>query len=662
MSIKTNTPSTMPRTGNHGFVRIAAIIPKTRVGDIKYNIAQIITMAKKASGLGSSVMVFPELAVTGYTMGDLFHQELVIGESKKALLNLAQSSTTISGLLLVGVPLSFEGKLFNCAAVIYKGKVLGLIPKTHIPNYKEFYEERWFASARDLTAKEVELFGYKIPIGTDILFRIKPGSESLNYPEIVLGVEICEDLWVPIPPSSYQSVSGATIIANLSASNDLIGKADYRKILVSQQSARGICGYIYTSCGVHESTTDVVFGGHAIIAENGSILKESKRFQLEGELITSEIDIQHLINDRERTSSFSEPTDPSMKKVFRFIDLNLPIASPLNLTRYIDPTPFVPSNPSEKDKRAEEIFSIQTIGLAKRLNQSGIKKVVLGLSGGLDSTLTLLVAVKTFKLLNLPLKNIYAYTMPGFGTTKRTKSNAVKLAETLGTTLEEIDITKGASEHLKEIGHDGKNQDLTFQNVQARYRTLILMDKANFIGGLVLGTGDLSEIALGWCTFNGDQISHYNVNASIPKTLVRHLVGWVSEQEDFKKAQATLKDIIDTPISPELVKNAGNKISQKTEELIGPYELHDFFLYHFIRWNSSPSKILFLANKVFDNKYKPEIIKKWLTVFVTRFFQNQWKRSVMPDGPKVGSVSLSPRGDWRMPSDAEAKLWLDDLD
>lgn len=699
--------STKTRT-NYGFVRVAAAVPKIKVGDIDYNVSQILEFAKKASQKGASIIVFPELAITGYTMGDLFHQQLVIQKAKEALGRIAEFSKNTECLLLVGLPMAFQGKLFNCAAVISGGKILGIVPKTHIPGYKEFYEERWFASAYDLDDKEIELFGYKAPIGTDILFRAK------NYPEAVLGVEICEDLWVTIPPSSFQTVRGATIIANLSASNDLIGKADYRKILVSQQSARGICGYVYTSCGVHESTTDVVFGGHAIIAENGSIVAESKRFKLDGELIISEIDIEHLISDRERISSFSPlrqssstasiPTDdPLLKKDFRFVDFELPVPPLSNLDRYIDPTPFVPSNPEEKDKRAEEIFSIQTISLAKRINHTGIKKIILGLSGGLDSTLALLVAVKTFKLLGLPLKDIRTYTMPGFATTKRTKSNAVKLAEVLGVSIEEIDITRGASDHLKEIGHDLKTQDLTFQNVQARYRTLILMNKANLLHGLVLGTGDLSEIALGWNTFTGDQISHYNVNAGIPKTLVKHLVTWISEREDFKNAEKVLKDIIDTPISPELVKEKGNKITQKTEDLIGPYELHDFYLYHFVRWNSGPAKILFLANKVFANpirslaraksasqmtsgeprtkqdaehvrgfvrseatsyginKYKPEIVKKWLKVFLTRFFKSQWKRSVMPDGPKVGSVALSPRGDWRMPSDAEAALWLKNL-
>lgn len=640
---------------NYGFIRVAAAVPRLKVGDIDYNVTQIIEFAKRASGKQASIIVFPELSITGYTMGDLFHQQLVIKKAKEALIRIAKESKGIKSVLLVGLPYSIEGKLFNSAAVISNGKIIGIVPKTYIPGYKEFYEERWFSSANDLNSSETKISGYSVPIGTDILFRAK------NNANIILGVEICEDLWVPIPPSSLQAIHGANIIANLSASNDLIGKADYRKILVSQQSARGICGYIYTSCGVHESTTDVVFGGHAIIAENGSVLAESKRFQQDGELIISEIDTGHLASDRERTSTFGA-SDPAIKKNFRYVDLEIPLPALPGLNRYIDPAPFVPSNPAEKDKRAEEIFSIQTAGLAKRISKTNIKKIVLGLSGGLDSTLALLVAVKTFKLLGLPLKDIRTYTMPGFATTKRTKSNAYKLAEKLGVSIEEIDITKGASNHLKEIGHDVKTQDLTFQNVQARYRTLILMDKANLIRGMVLGTGDLSEIALGWSTYNGDHMSHYNVNASVPKTLVKHLVTWISEQGDFKNAQDTLVDIIDTPISPELVKEKGGKITQKTEDLIGPYELHDFFLYHFIRWNSEPAKILFLANKVFVKKYKPDIIKKWLKLFIERFFKNQWKRSVMTDGPKVGSVALSPRGDWRMPSDAEAKLWLDDLD
>lgn len=643
----------MTSNSKYGFIRVAAAVPKMKVGDIKYNTEQIIDFAQKASAQGALFTVFPELCITGYTLGDLFHQKLVTESTIEALGKIAKASKTIESILAVGLPIICENKLFNAAAIISEGKILGIVPKTYIPNYKEFYEERWFASANDLKNSEIELFGQNIPVGTDILFKLK------NKPEVVLGVEICEDLWVPIPPSSHQAINGATIIANLSASNDLIGKADYRKNLVSQQSARGICGYIYTSCGVHESTTDVVFGGHAIIAENGAILKESKRFEPEGELILSDIDIEHIVNDREKTTSFGESADKI--KNFRFINIKASPTETGSLNRYIDPSPFVPSNASERDKRAEEIFSIQSTGLAKRLRQTKIKKITLGLSGGLDSTLALLVAVKTFKILGLPLKDIHCYTMPGFGTTKRTKSNAIKLAEAIGTSIETIDITKGSKQNLEDVGHDTKTQDLTFENVQARYRTMTLMNKANLIKGFVLGTGDLSEIALGWNTFSGDQISHYNVNASIPKTLVKYLVKWISEQDDFKSSKKILADILDTPISPELIKTKGDNITQKTEDLVGPYELHDFFLYHFLRWNSSPSKILFLAVKTFDKKYKPEIIKKWLTIFITRFFHNQWKRSVMPDGPKVGSVALSPRGDWRMPSDAEVDLWLKDL-
>lgn len=643
MSMETNT--------KYGFFRVSAAVPKIKVGDIDYNVDQIIKFAKEASTQGSLFTVFPELAITGYTLGDLFHQHLIIEGAIDGLNKITRESKKINSILAVGLPIVFENKLFNVAAIISRGKIIGIVPKTYIPNYKEFYEERWFASAKDLRADEMDLFGKKVPIGTDLLFRLK------NKPEVVLGVEICEDVWVPIPPSSYQVMGGATVIANLSASNDLTGKADYRKNLITQQSARGICSYIYTSCGVHESTTDVVFGGHAIIAENGSILKESKRFEPEGEIILADIDIEHLLNDRAKTSSFGK----DKIKDFRFVDFKTSLPQIKDLKRYIDPAPFVPSNPAEIDKRAEEIFSIQSTGLAKRLRQTKINKITLGLSGGLDSTLALLVAVKTFKILNLPLKDIRCYTMPGFGTTNRTKSNAIKLAESLGVSIETIDITKGSKQNLEDIGHDSKTQDLTFENVQARYRTMTLMNKANLIKGFVLGTGDLSEIALGWNTFTGDQISHYNVNASIPKTLVKYLVAWVSRQDDFKNSKKILNDILDTPISPELLKPKDGKITQKTEDLVGPYELHDFFLYHFLRWNSSPAKILFLATKTFDKKYKFEIIKKWLSVFITRFFHNQWKRSVMPDGPKVGSVALSPRGDWRMPSDAEVSLWLKNL-
>ncbi|MDO8523331.1 MAG: NAD(+) synthase [bacterium] len=647
---------------NFGLFKVAAAVPPLRVANPEFNAGKIIEFAGIASAKGAKLIVFPELSVTGYTAGDLFSQRILLKKSGEALEKIIKSTKILGSLLIAGAPVEFEGKLFNCAIVISSGKVLAIIPKTYIPGYKEFYEERWFASARDLSSKEINFLGQKIPIGTDILFRA-------NIPGAVFGVEICEDLWGALPPSSFQALGGATIIANLSASNELVGKSDYRRELVSQQSARTLGAYIYAGCGVHESTTDLVFGGHAIIAENGTILKESERFQRNGEIIYSDLDIEHLLTERARTTSFGEAVHESGNKNFRMIDL--PHLGSRNLTkldRVIDPHPFVPQNAEVLNKRSHEIFSIQAAGLAKRLESARMNKIILGLSGGLDSTLALLVAVKTCELLKLPKKNIYAYTMPGFGTSNRTKSNAKKLAEALGITLEEINISKGVNAHLAELKHQGA-EDVTYQNAQARYRTMILMNKSNQIDGLVLGTGDLSEIALGWCSFNGDHISHYNVNASIPKTLVKYLVNWASEQKEFVSVKKVLKDILDTPISPELVKGKGEKITQKTEDLVGPYNLHDFFLYHFIRWGSSPKKILFLAKIAFSplgvldakSRYHEKTIKKWLKVFIERFFGNQWKRSVMPDGPKVGSVSLSPRGDWRMPSDADVSIWLKDL-
>ena len=637
---------------NFGFIKVAAIVPPIKVADPDYNAGRIIEFAKKAARAGAKIIVSPELGVTGYTAADLFNQRTLLNRALVALNKLKTASRSINSAIIAGAPIETEGKLFNTAVVIAHGKILGIVPKTYIPGYKEFYEERWFASARDLISKEIFLFGAKIPIGKDLLFIFK------NAPEIIFGIEICEDLWVPIPPSSHQALAGANIIANLSGSNELVGKADYRRELVLQQSARSMAAYIYSGAGVHESTTDLVFGGHEIISENGYMLSESKRFIRDGEIITSEIDIEHLLSDRARTTSFGEATRETAKN-FRIIevpnlDAGRPNGRPASLERYIDPYPFVPQNTAGLDARSNEIFSIQTAGLAKRMEHSGIKKLVLGLSGGLDSTLALLVSVKTMKPLGLPGKNIYAFTLPGFATTKRTKSNAIKLAEALGVTLETIDISSGVEKHLKELSHGGK-EDVTYQNAQARYRTMILMNKSNQLGALMVGTGDLSEIALGWNTFSGDHISHYNVNAGIPKTLVKYLVDWISKREEFSRGKNILKDILNTPISPELTKN------QKTENLIGPYALHDFYLYHFLRWGSSPSKILYLAKIAFHGKFKEAEIKQWLRVFLERFFKNQWKRSVMPDGPKVGSVALSPRGDWRMPSDAEIKIWLDDL-
>ncbi|MBI3633430.1 MAG: NAD(+) synthase [Candidatus Vogelbacteria bacterium] len=645
------------RQEKYGFIRVGAVVPKLKVGDVSYNESETLKVLKDAAAKDIELLVFPELGLTGYTMADLFHQDVVQEQVLESLKQIVDTSKKFKIIFTIGLPIFIEGKLFNCGAVITQGKILGVVPKTYIPGYKEFYEERWFASARDLLSKEIELFGEMVPIGTDLLFRSK------NNSDLVLGVEICEDLWAPLPPSSYLAISGATVIANLSASNEIVGKADYRRELIGQQSARTVSAYVYTSCGVHESTTDVVFGGHSMIAENGNILKESKRFDRGTQIIYADVDIKHLHTDRMRTTSFGESVHEMPNKKFRFVNFNLEVKEASALERFVDPRPFIPSNPLTLDRRMEEIFSIQSAGLAKRLEYIGTDKVMLGLSGGLDSTLALLVAVNTFNILGLPLNNIKCFTMPGFATSKRTKGNAWKLAETLGVSIEEIDITAGATQHLKDLGHDLKTQDLTFENTQARYRTMILLDKANQLRGLVIGTGDLSELALGWCTFNGDHISQYGVNAGIPKTLVKYLVDWVSKKPEFKNAKDVLVDVLDTPVSPELTVAKKGQISQVTEDIVGPYELHDFFLYHFLRWGSSPKKIFYLALKAkFSKDYSRETIRKWLKLFVSRFFNNQWKRSVMPDGPKVGSVALSPRGDWRMPSDAEVNMWLKEIE
>lgn len=641
---------------NFDLFPVAVAVPRVKVGNIDFNTKQIAELSGKAAKAGAALVLFPELALTGYTAADLFHQRLLIKKVSVAVRQLEKVSERLSSVLVVGTPVEITGKLFNCGLVISGGRVRGIVPKSYIPGYKEFYEERWFSAARDLKTGEINWLGKKIPVGTDLLFRLA------DSPEAILGLEICEDLWTPVPPSSLQVMSGANIVVNLSASNDLVGKSDYRRDLVVQQSARGICGYLYSSCGVGESTTDVVFGGHAIIAENGSLLSESKRFSRENELMFSEIDLGHIAHDRTKMTSFSEGANEFPDKKFRMVNALVKVSTSAEMNRRINPSPFVPSDSAERDKRSEEIFSIQTAGLAKRLEQVKHPNLIIGLSGGLDSTLAVLVAARVTDLLKLPRVNIHALTMPGFATTKRTKSNAVKLAEALGISIETIDITKGVERQLKDLGHNLETQDITFENAQARYRTMTLMDRANQVGGIVVGTGDLSEIALGWNTFTGDQISHYGVNAGVPKTLVKYLVEWASEQKEFLSAKEVLRDIVDTPISPELVKPKGDKeITQKTEDIIGPYELHDFFLYHLVRWGSEPKKILFLAGKAFGSKYTQPVLKKWLTLFTSRFFVNQWKRSVMPDGPKVGSVVLSPRGDWRMPSDADSELWLKDI-
>ena len=639
-----------------GFIRVAAAVPPLRVANVEFNLGQILEFARRAEADGAQVVVFPELSLTGYTAGDLFHQPLLVDRAADALLALADASAAIRPLLVVGCPLAAEGNLFNTAAVVGQGGIHGLVPKTYIPGYKEYYEERWFASSRDLVATEARVADRLVPVGSDLLFRVRGRAD------VVLGIEVCEDLWGPLPPSSFQAVHGAQLILNLSASNELVGKADYRRSLVAQQSARAVCGYVYASCGVGESSQDVVFGGHAMVAENGLVLAESRRFARGGDLLVADVDVEHLRIDRERTTSFGDSLHAFPSMDWRVVDVDLPPHAGTPLRRALDPAPFIPRDDAERNRRTEEILSIQTAGLVKRLSHAGIGRVVVGVSGGLDSTLALLVAVRALDEMGAPRTDIHAITMPGFGTSARTRSNAGRLAQACGVSFETIDITEGCLQQFRDIGHDRAVQDVTFENVQARYRTMILMNRANQLKALVLGTGDLSEIALGWNTFNGDHMSHYNVNAGVPKTLVRHVVDWAASQPQFASARAVLDDVLNTPISPELV--AGDEpgaVFQKTEDIIGPYELHDFFLYHFARWESRPAKIQALAVQAFEGRYDAAAIRRWLRVFVTRFFANQWKRSVMPDGPKVGSVALSPRGDWRMPSDADVALWLKDL-
>lgn len=536
------------------------------------------------------------------------------------------------------------GTLYNAAYVIYNGRILGIVPKSYIPNYTEFYEKRWFTEGLNIQNEIVSLpFQKEIPFGTNLIFT----SDIANF-----AIEICEDLWVTVPPSSYLSLMGAHIIGNLSASNELVSKADYRRSLIANQSARCMCGYLYSSAGVHESTTDLLFSGHLLISENGSLLKENQRFQRESEIIYSYIDVFKLKAERLRNISFRD-SRRNLKQKPLFINFNFNNAAIDTFDRYVDKHPFVPSSKFERDIRCKEIFNIQAASLAKRIEHTKTKKAVVGISGGLDSTLALLVIVKTFELLNLDKKNIVTITMPGFGTTDRTYNNALQLCRELGTDLREINIVEAALLHFKDIGHNKDIHDVTYENVQARERTQILMDIANKEGGLLIGTGDLSELALGWCTYNGDHMSMYSVNPSIPKTLVRYLVRYVAENESSEAAKETLLDILDTPVSPELLpKDNNGEIAQKTEDIVGPYELHDFFLYHFIKHGSDRDRIFFLAKHAFEDDYSEEEIKKWLDKFIYRFFTQQFKRSALPDGPKVGSISLSPRGDFRMPSDA----------
>lgn len=639
---------------DYGFVKVAAAVPELKIADCIFNADIIIEMLKESEESGVQIVVFPELSLTAYTCGDLFQQQLLLLEALKGLYKVAESTKPLKLLAIVGMPLLVDNQLFNCAAVLQNGRILGIVPKTYIPGYKEFYEERWFASGNHAKSTEVSLFGESIPFGTDLLFEAK-----CQY-NVCFGIEICEDLWAPIPPSSYQAIAGATIIFNLSASNEIIGKYEYRRELISQQSGKCIAGYVYASSGVDESTTDIVYGGHALIAENGGLLKESERFLREGHMITSEIDVQKLQNDRIKDTSFMEGNH---SRSFRIISFKLDEMRDEPLTRHIDPHPFVPSDESIRDVRCREIFSIQTAGLARRMEHSGVKRAIVGVSGGLDSTLALIVTAKTFDMLKIPRKNIIAVTMPGFGTTDITYDNAVRLIKSIKAEFREINIRKACLQHFEDISHEPSVHDVTYENVQARERTQILMDIANKQNGLVIGTGDLSELALGWCTYNGDHMSMYSVNCSIPKTLIKYLVRWAADNMTEKAAAMVLLRILDTPITPELLPpDSKGKIQQKTEDIIGPYELHDFFLYHTLRYGALPAKVLFLAEQAFRGSYDVDTITSWLKVFYKRFFQQQFKRSCLPDGPKVGTISLSPRGDWRMPSDASARMWLMELE
>ena len=626
------------------FIKVAAACPITRVGDTDFNKKEILSCIKEANMVNTKVIVFPELSISSYTCGDLFLHNTLLTNSINAIEHILKETKNIDMLITIGAPLLYHNALYNCGYVLYKGKILGIVPKSYIPNYSEFYEKRWFTEGLNITSKTVDFsFQKDVPFGTNLLF---------SCDDFTFGIEICEDLWVTIPPSSYLALMGANIIGNLSASNELVSKADYRRALVQNQSARSICGYIYSSAGVYESSTDLLFSGHLLITENGTTLCENERFQRENQVIYSIIDLFKLKAERLKNLSFRDSSKILFKEP-EIINFSYDDTTILNFNRYIDKHPFVPSNKSLRNERCKEIFNIQSSALAKRFEHTKSQKAVVGISGGLDSTLALLVIVKTFKLLNLPMKNIITITMPGFGTTDRTYNNAVTLCKELGCDFREVNIVKAALQHFEDIGHDAKIHDVTYENVQARERTQILMDVANKEGGLLIGTGDLSELALGWCTYNGDHMSMYSVNPSIPKTLVRYLVKYVAENESTPIASKTLLDILDTPVSPELLpKDAKGNIAQKTEDIVGPYELHDFFLYHFIKHGSSKESIFFLAKEAFKDDYSEEEIKKWLDKFMWRFFTQQFKRSALPDGPKVGSISLSPRGDWRMPSDA----------
>ncbi|MDD6605294.1 MAG: NAD(+) synthase [Oscillospiraceae bacterium] len=630
-----------------GFVSVACGTPKLRLADCNYNAEQTFTLMRKAEKAGAKVLVLPELGLTGYSCGDLFYQDTLLRASEEALSTVLAATRNLEVVTAVGMPLRVNNKLYNCAVIIQKGTILGVVPKTHLPNYGEFYEKREFATAPEENGT-VTLLGKSVPFGNKLVFR------CANMPDLALGFEVCEDMWAPCSPAVDLTAAGATVIGNLSASNDIIGKDSYRRQLVTMQSAKLLCGYVYTSAGEGESSSDVVFGAHQMIAENGTMLAE-RRF--DGGLLVSEVDVQKLCYERRRTQMFDKT--PAVWEVPFSLTL-----SETKLTRYVAPQPFVPEGKEDRDARCREILLIASLGLKQRLEHTGAKTAVVGLSGGLDSTLAVLITGLAMKMLDRPMTDIVAVTMPCFGTTDRTKNNAVILAERMGATLKTVDISASVRSHFKDIGHDMEDHSVTFENGQARERTQVLMDIANQTGGLVIGTGDLSELALGWCTYNGDHMSMYGVNCSIPKTLVRHLVGYLARDnaEKDQELHDVLEDILDTPVSPELLPAVQGKISQKTEDLVGPYELHDFFLYYMLRWGFSPAKIYRLAVYALGKQYSRGVILKWLKTFYRRFFTQQFKRNCVPDGPKIGSVAMSPRGDWRMPSDAKMNLWQAELD
>lgn len=672
-----------------GFYRFACVSPVLKVADTAYNTEEIVRSAKIAASNGAAFVVFPELCITGYTCSDLFHQELLLQNSTQALLKIAKALKDTDAVIAVGLPLRIFGRLYNCAAFVQRGKVIAVTPKIHLPNQREFYEKRHFSSGHDLLrgASAGNAAGYTNAAGNTQAFHCfiegagdvpvtnfitVKGCANGEGSEVRIGVELCEDLWTAAPPSGELALAGANVIVNLSASNALVGKRDYRRNLVMNQSARCMAAYVYASAGVHESTTDMVFSGHLMIAENGSMLTESKPFSRETEIVYADVDVERLNMQRLSEGSFQDFDSRAI--IARAATLECLRDCDTLQYRFVSPTPFVPGSTETRDASCTEIFNIQCAGLAKRLEATCSKRAVIGLSGGLDSTLALLVVAETFKLLNRPAKEILALTMPGFGTTNRTRNNAVELAKLLGVELRTVDIQKACLQHFADIGHDPQKLDVTYENVQARERTQILMDIANSEGGIVIGTGDLSEIALGWSTYNADHMSMYAVNCDIPKTLVRHIVRWYADRavrnpnqaaphlapsEPGAALAAVLRDILDTPVSPELLPaDSSGQIAQKTESILGAYEIHDFFLYHFAKYGASPEKLRYLAKYAFANRHSDEEIDKALAVFIRRFFTQQFKRSCIPDGPKVGTISLSPRADWRMPSDASYSDWL----